>query len=73
MDPNAALEQMRSLRAEIVEYLDAHSDDEEEDQENAPEFAEYQAKVSELMDVLDGIDEWMKRGGFLPNDWKKNR
>jgi hypothetical protein len=31
------------------------------------------ADHNELVDLIDGLDRWMSKGGFLPTDWRKYR
>jgi hypothetical protein len=56
MDPNAALERLRELIAINVR-------------------AETDSFKSELADdiceVLEGLDQWLSRGGFLPKAWNR--
>jgi len=54
MDPNTALAQIRSL----LEQADA--------QDN-PFAADNQRH--EATGIFRGLDEWLNRGGFLPDDW----
>lgn len=72
MDPNAALQRLRELMQEIREYLDENCD-EENDKQNAPVFQEFTELANEAVDVWDGLDEWMKKGGFVPSDWNSGR
>lgn len=58
MDPNAALERIRDLRQQF--------DAAERDGLNTT--ALYLAQ--ELSETIEGLDAWLTRGGFLPDDWK---
>lgn len=29
--------------------------------------------LTTFVDVFDGLDQWIKKGGFLPTDWQRNR
>jgi hypothetical protein len=58
LDPNANLEELRSLTASLLEQID---NEEPIDQDDA-------ARVLELFEALDG---WISRGGFLPRAWKR--
>lgn len=51
MDPNATLENIRSL---IEEY-----------DQDAP------VDVSELIEYVRALDEWLSKGGFLPAPWHR--
>ena len=57
MDPDATLQEIRTLSAALLE---GNSRDIERDGE----------RVAELFDGLDG---WLKGGGFLPTDWNALR
>lgn len=55
MDPDEALYLIRRLTKEFDEVG--------EDDEAAAYVG------SELVDAVSGLDEWLSRGGFLPEDW----
>jgi hypothetical protein len=57
MDPNAALELIRRL----VKESDTCTDNQ------APHLLE------QLAVAVDGLDEWLSRGGFLPDPWQRYR
>ena len=57
MDPNKTLEEMRALVERIHEELD----------EDATTSAE------ELALLVTSLDEWLTRGGFLPDAWASQR
>ena len=60
MDPNANLEEQRRLVAQI---------NKDRDEEKVP--SEHDAyRLAELVEALDG---WISRGGFLPRDWAYGR
>lgn len=54
MDPNEALRQIRS----ITDYVnaDSYSDD-------------MQADLDRLAELFEALDQWLSKGGFLPNAW----
>lgn len=56
MDPNAALARVRHLVLEIGRTLD---------HDQAPDMA----TVNDLCEAIDGLDQWISRGGFLPTPW----
>lgn len=63
MDPDAALERLRELAAEIIGRTDGESYD----------YVEITADLGdELAETFEGLDEWIKKGGFLPKDWRKD-
>lgn len=58
MDPNEALRLIR----EAIKRMQAasHADD-------------YTDAASDLADAVQALDEWLTRGGFLPEEWHRNR
>lgn len=58
MDPDANLVEQRELAAKLVEA-----------DETSPGFAEDARRLAELVEALD---EWISRGGFLPARWNPN-
>jgi len=71
MDPEANLAEQLSLAAEIIEIIDERSDDNgvlsDEDKDEVVDNAE---RLAELVQALDG---WLLRGGFLPKRWAGTR
>lgn len=53
MDPNAALNE---IRRRITQYDDATGD-------------EADAIAHGLVSLVEGLDQWIAKGGFLPDDW----
>lgn len=60
MDPNTVLENMLALAKQIIKRDDADDDGTTQD----PEAAELAAAVQDL-------DEWLRKGGFLPSRWAR--
>jgi hypothetical protein len=58
MDPDEALNKLRSILRELEERLETGFTNAEDD-------------VSTLIDVFQGLDDWLKKGGFLPKDWER--
>lgn len=56
MDPNANLEEQRSL----VQWLIAHPDE------------DTSTEAARLADLVQALDEWLTGGGFLPNPWRRD-
>jgi hypothetical protein len=57
MDPNAALEAMRQAIKALRAAAEGDSND-----------AEIQAG-HDVADYAEGLDEWLCKGGFLPDPW----
>lgn len=57
MDPN---ESLRQLRISIAQYAE---------HETLPTYDD----VMTTMNHLTALDEWLSKGGFLPDDWEKSR
>lgn len=58
MDPDEALCRLRSMLRE-AESLASLTESSTE------------AILSEIIDTFDGLDSWLKRGGFLPKCWEQ--
>lgn len=56
MDPNAALARIR----ELIKDMNTASDD-----------LEAAMIGSELATHVEGLDTWLKQGGFLPHEWRR--
>lgn len=68
MDPDAALAAIRTALARFRPKLD--------EGEPCPacgytNHAHWCAEVGDLADAFEGLDEWLSKGGFLPDAWKK--
>ena len=71
MDPEAALREIRTAVAALKERFDASDQDfEHMDPDELVTIAE---DTNELLDLIDGLDQWMSRGGFLPTSWAQER
>lgn len=64
MDPNANLSEMRRIAARILAALDAADEDTGEWMCDPHDTA----CLAELVEALDG---WLSRGGFLPARWER--
>lgn len=58
MDPNEALRKAREASEAIGKDTTAE---------------EAAANAVDLMMYFDALDQWLTKGGFLPNDWQPNR
>lgn len=56
MDPNATLAMVRRLVGDIGRMLD---------HDQTPDMA----TVNDLCEAVDGLDQWLATGGFLPDAW----
>lgn len=61
MDPDAAL---KGIRRSLKAYYGYEANG---DEENMAQVA------SDLVDQIEGLDEWLSKGGPLPEDWKGER
>jgi hypothetical protein len=59
MDPNECLRRIRCFRTQ----LEAQGDSAEETYS--------QDTVDDLLEAIGDLDQWLKKGGFLPRDWQK--
>lgn len=75
MDPNAALS---TIRARIADLREFQRGVERHDQTNEVEsdfgklkefFNEHMELSTELVELVDGLDDWLTRRGFLPIEW----
>lgn len=57
MDPNATVKELRELCEEIAEALD-----------NGADAGDINAEAR-FVELFQGLDEWMSKGGFLPEAW----
>lgn len=60
MDPNANLEEIRRLIESLREDTFDREDDISDD-------------VLHLLDLVESLDRWICRGGFLPSEWLQSR
>jgi hypothetical protein len=44
---------------ELTDFGDTHED--------------VERTLDEVSDLFTAMDDWLSRGGFLPDDWRKNR
>jgi len=64
MDPNANLNEQRRIVAHMRanKYPDAMSPNELRDHAYA---------ADRLVDLAEALDEWIRKGGALPDEWRK--
>jgi hypothetical protein len=58
MDPNVCLVLMREIAAKTVD--DRH-----------PNLDAAASAAYRMAELFEGLDQWIKQGGFLPDDWKQ--
>jgi hypothetical protein len=59
MDPDANLEEQRRI-VEALKGIDLSADDEMNEAER-------------LVVLVESLDEWLSKGGFLPQAWQRHR
>lgn len=62
MDPDETLRQLRTKLAQLRVLADTSTSEEN---------AELACAASELVDLVDGLDQWLTRGGFPPGPWRQ--
>jgi len=60
MDPDSNLEEQRQLAGKLL------ADEREADEH-------YYIDVERLCELVESLDKWIKRGGFLPKEWRDAR
>lgn len=60
MDPNAALTELRTLTRRCLATGDA---------DTVPPG--WIADAREALERIDALDDWLRRGGFLPDGWAR--
>jgi len=66
MDPDEALRRCRQLAAETAAMVDYSS--KLRTQASESRIIE---RANELADTFQGLDQWLTRGGFLPQPWRR--
>lgn len=57
MDPTEALSKIRACMVNLRDIIDE-------------DFDVRNDEVTELLDRVEELDEWICKGGFLPGDWQ---
>lgn len=60
MDPNEAL---KEIREEIAEFSQLSDDN----------FVDALISADKIVELIKGLDEWLSKGGFLPDDWRSEK
>jgi len=67
MDPNAALARVRDAYARLNALFD-HADRESLDTD---QLEALWINACDLAESTEALDEWLAKGGFLPQDWTR--
>lgn len=67
MDPNANLREQRELVQSIHALIDGCNEDGTMTRESEESLMHDASRLAELVEALD---TWIMRGGFIPDDWK---
>lgn len=60
MDPDSNLTEQLEIAKDILGAVDHGGDIDEDD-------------VARLAELIESLDEWIRRGGFLPKRWARKR
>jgi hypothetical protein len=75
MDPNANLAEQREIVQALTEAIDAVPDDHSPIDGDTPQGERVREllvnDLSRLLDLHQALDEWLVKGGFLPDRWKR--
>lgn len=63
MDPNEALKEIRELVTDLMKG-------ERESTLSPEKTAQRLDDGDRLAELIDGLDEWLSKGGYLPGPWK---
>ena len=67
MDPNAALRSIRPIVTGLVDCPKSiHA-------KNDEPCGACERRAKRLAELFEGLDQWLTRGGALPDEWAKNR
>jgi hypothetical protein len=61
MDPNACLAKLRELSKAQVK----------DDEDSEGYLVRSGMRSEEMADLLEALDQWLSKGGFLPEDWQR--
>jgi len=67
MDPNETLRQIRTAVMAALALADDYEKD--PDPATAEDAEDYLNQLDELAQLVNSLDEWLSRGGFLPAAW----
>ena len=61
MDPTANKDEQLRIAAGILELYEDES----------PNFGEIADLAARLAELVQALDEWLSKGGFLPKEWER--
>jgi hypothetical protein len=70
MDPTANLKEQREVAAEILAIWDRCTPS---GKFTTQQLHELQYAAHRLAELVQALDEWVGRGGFLPEQWQRGR
>lgn len=70
MDPEANLTEQRELAEEIIRKYDELEDEHAFEQLSAAERHDFLCDAQRLAELVQALDQWIVRGGFLPARWR---
>jgi hypothetical protein len=68
VDPNANLREQRECAKGLNSLRDGVADD---GRYTVAELAAIGGYAMRLAELVEALDEWIKSGGFLPEDWQR--
>lgn len=68
MDPNANLQEQLAIAKHIIHTWDNCNDDGTLSLAQAADVAD---DANRLADLIVALDEWIRKGGYLPKRWSK--
>ena len=71
MDPDACLKELKELNKKVKAKIDSYGCWTDLAEGASPEEVdELISDVDDLCNHIDSLDGWIKKGGFLPKEWK---
>lgn len=76
MDPNATLEEIRRLVADLRVLIDDQDELGEAGEDGTLALGEtwlleIAEKGDRLIELVQAMDDWLRKGGFLPTAWQR--
>jgi hypothetical protein len=68
MDPDACLKEILELNEVVGNFVDSYGDDLSSCEDG--ELEEFLADANNLVDHISGLNNWLEKGGFLPEKWR---